>query len=110
MAEIINYHNALEALLQRYALLKPHNEEVELQVWIDQIRGHYQLLSVGWCNDKRVHHCLMHFDLKDEKIWIQHNSTEVELDNELVALGVAPEHIVLGFIPEYRRPKWQRAA
>jgi hypothetical protein len=110
MAEVNEYHKALESLLQRYATLKPHNEDVELQVWIDQPHGHYQLLSVGWRNDKRVHHCLMHFDLKDGKIWIQHNSTEVELDNELVALGISPEDIVLGFIPAYRRLSWQQAA
>lgn len=110
MAKISIYQQAVETLLQRYAALKPYNEDVELQVWRDRQQGHYQLLSVGWRADKRVHHCLMHFDIKDGKVWIQHNSTEIELNKELTDLGVAPEDIVLGFIPAYRRPEWKDAA
>jgi len=39
----------------------------------------------------------LHLDLKDGKIWIQHNGTEIDIANELVSLGVSKEDIVLAF-------------
>jgi hypothetical protein len=35
--------------------------------------------------------------------WIQHNSTDVDLAEELLELGVPQEDIVLGFQPVYLR-------
>jgi XisI protein len=39
--------------------------------------------------------------LIEGKIWIQHNSTEIFIDRELIGRGVAPQDIILGF----RSPK-----
>ena len=46
----------------------------------------------------------MHLDIKDNKIWIQQDGTEIGVANELVALGVPKEDIVLAYMPEYKRP------
>ncbi len=46
----------------------------------------------------------MHLDIKDGKIWIQHNMTEVDLGQELVNRGVPAEDIILGLQPPYKRP------
>jgi len=43
-------------------------------------------------------------DIKDNKIWIQHNMTEADLGQELVAKGVPASDIVLGLHPPYKRP------
>jgi hypothetical protein len=40
---------------------------------------------------------------KDGKIWIQWNSTEVDIGQELVELGVPKKDIVVGFQPLYMR-------
>ncbi|HDN27464.1 MAG TPA: hypothetical protein ENG03_10300 [Thioploca sp.] len=32
--------------------------------------------------------CVLHIDIKDGKIWIQHDGIEVGIANELIALGV----------------------
>ena len=42
-------------------------------------------------------------DIKDEKIWIQCNSTDIDIAEELVNLGVEKQDIVLGFQPLYMR-------
>lgn len=42
-------------------------------------------------------------DIKQDKIWVQHNATEMRIAHELVAMGVAKEDIVLGFQPPYAR-------
>ena len=40
---------------------------------------------------------------KGEKVWIQHNMTESYVAEELVDMGVPPEHIVLGFHSPFSR-------
>lgn len=39
----------------------------------------------------------MQLDLIEGKVWIQHNSTEVVIDQELVQRGIPDEDTVLGF-------------
>ena len=45
----------------------------------------------------------MHMDIKDGKIWIQHDGTEIGVANELVELGVPKEDIVLAYHAPYQR-------
>ena len=42
-------------------------------------------------------------DIKDGKIWIQHDGTERGVANELVELGVPQDDIVLAYQPPYKR-------
>jgi hypothetical protein len=51
----------------------------------------------------RIFGCILHLDIKDEKVWIQYDGTEDGIADELVALGVPKEDIVLGFHPADRR-------
>ncbi|MFO0210633.1 MAG: element excision factor XisI family protein, partial [Pseudanabaena sp.] len=48
--------------------------------------------------------CVMHFDIKDGKIWLQQNLTDQNPAEELVAMGVERQDIVLGLQPPYKRP------
>jgi hypothetical protein len=69
----------------------------------DKERDRYLVLHSGWRNDYRFYGCAIHLDLIDGKVWIQQNSTEVMVDQELEKLGVSPKDIILGFrSPEVR--------
>ena len=58
---------------------------------------------MGWDGYRRVYSCVLHLDIQDGKIWIQHNMTEMRVAQELVDRGVEKENIVLGFqAPEMR--------
>jgi hypothetical protein len=46
---------------------------------------------------------LLHIDIIDSKLWIQHDGTEEGIAGELVAAGIPKEHIVLGFKPPEQR-------
>jgi hypothetical protein len=50
------------------------------------------------------HWAFIHVDIKDGKVWIQHNMTDQPIAEELVALGIPQDQIVLGFHPPYVRP------
>lgn len=54
-------------------------------------------MHVAWRNDYRIYGCAMQLDLMDRQVWIQNNSTEVHVDRELIARGIDPQDVVLGF-------------
>lgn len=104
MADITQqYRQHVEDVLKNYGSYKLPYKSVERQLVFDRERDHYQLWSVGWEGHKRYHGCVLHIDIKDNKIWIQHDGTEIGIANELVKLGVPREDIVLGFIAPYQR-------
>ena len=78
---------------------------MEDQVVFDFENNHFQLITIGWNNDKYVYLTLFHFDIKsDGKIWLMENNTDIRIAEELVKLGVPREDIVLGFQPPSVRP------
>ncbi|XOF32227.1 MAG: XisI protein [Candidatus Electrothrix sp. YB6] len=94
----------IKSILAEYARHRPSGGEIEMETIFDDAQGRYQLVAVGWQGKKRVHGCLIHIDLKDEKVWLQHDSTDAEIARQLVEQGISADQIVLGFQPErYRR-------
>lgn len=103
MDKIIRYRSCIHQILEKYLTQRPSYGEIEVQLIEDTLHDHYQVYHVGWHQDRRIHGCTVHLDIKEGKIWIQHNSTEDRLATELVALGIPKEDIVLGFYAPYHR-------
>lgn len=104
MDKLTQYRRVIQEILQEYAAIKPSYGDVEMELIIDPTRDHYQLLSIGWNKLERIHGTLLHIDIRDEKIWIQHDGTEEGVANRLVEQGVPKGDIVLAFHPPYKRP------
>jgi XisI protein len=100
------YRASIQALLQEHDryLPKNSNDDVENELFFDVERDRYQLMRVGWQEFKRVYYTIMHFDIKDGKIWVQQNMTDVDVGQELVDMGVSKQDIILGLHPPYKRP------
>lgn len=103
MADINHYRQLVQDLLQEYSNIRANNEEVEAEAIFDTQRDRYQVVHVGWSNKRRVYGCVLHLDIKDGKIWIQHDGTEGGIANELVERGVPKQDIVLGFHSPFKR-------
>ena len=103
MDTLVSQAEAVQTLLQNYASEANSDDAVETQLIFDLDCGHYQLVYVGWEGDRRVYGCVLYFDIKDGKIWIQHNGTEVDVAAELVKLGVPKTAIVIGFHSPFKR-------
>lgn len=89
---------------QRAAKQHRNEKEYEVQAIFDDEHDHYQLLYVGWRNKRRQFGCILHLDIKNGKIWIQHDGTEIGIANQLVELGVPKQDIILAFHePEVRQ-------
>src|SRR5271168_4307231 len=103
MDKVRRHGELIENLLREYGTHKPSYGDVEVETIFDPIQGHYQLVNVGWHGNRRVHGCVMHIDVKDGKIWIQHDGTEDGIADRQVAAGVPKDEIVLGFQSPFQR-------
>jgi hypothetical protein len=103
MAELDKYRLIICQVLMRYAQLQPTYGEIEREVIFDGERDRYQVVNTGWENQRRVYGCLIHVDIKGEKIWIQYDGTEDGIANELVELGIPKQDIVLAYQSPYMR-------
>lgn len=91
------YRRIIKRVISEYAAFDPSTHAVEAETVFDDERGHYELVYLGWENRRRVHGTVLHVDIRDGKIWIQHDGTQDGIADELLAAGVPHEHIVLGF-------------
>lgn len=103
MADINRYRQLVQKLLEDYSKISFNNPDLETEVIFDTQRDRYQVVHVGWSNKRRVYGCTLHLDIKDGKIWIQHDGTEGGIANELVEHGVPKQDIVLAFHSPFKR-------
>jgi hypothetical protein len=100
--ERINYAQLIQQILTEHSV-NHYQNNTEIQLIFDEKRHHYQVLNIGWKEETRVYGVIIHLDLKDEKIWIQRDGTEIGIANQLLMAGVPQEDIVLGFLAPYKR-------
>jgi hypothetical protein len=103
MADLIKYSEIVQQLLEDYAALSGDDKTVATELIFDTVRDSYQLVHVGWQDDRRIHGCILHLDIRDGKVWLQHNGTENDIAVELVDMGVAKSDIVIGFHSPFKR-------
>jgi XisI protein len=103
MADLIKHAEIVQKLLQDYAALSGDDPAVAIELIFDTVRDSYQLVHVGWHDDRRIYGCILHLDIKDGKIWLQHNGTENDIPAELVEMGAAKSDIVIGFQSPFKR-------
>jgi hypothetical protein len=103
MDKLDRYRELVRQVIEEYGSYKPAYGDVEREIVIDPVRDHYQLLSVGWNDQRRIHGCVLHIDIKNGKIWIQHDGTEEGVANRFVAAGVPKQDIVLAFHSPFKR-------
>ena len=103
MDKVTQYRDYIKRLLTEYSNYKSITEEVESQTVFDTEHDHYQLVHVGWRNQRRIYGCVLHLDIKEGKIWVQHDGTEVGIVKDLENLDVPKQDIVLGFHSPYKR-------
>jgi len=97
------YPQIVQEILLQHAKTKPSYGEIEVHTIFDLIHCRYQIVHIGWLRERYVHHCLMHLDVRNDKVSILRNTTEHELTDELMEAGVPKTDIVLGFCPKELR-------
>ncbi|MUH00960.1 XisI protein [Scytonema sp. UIC 10036] len=103
MDKIERYRQIIKQILTEHAQNSSDTDTVKSQLIFDNENNHYQLAYVGWQGEKRVFGPVMHFDIQNEKIWVQYNGTEELVGERLVELGVPSSDIVIGFYSPFKR-------
>lgn len=97
------YKPIIQKVFDDYINFIGQTDDIQLETITDPERKRYLLVEVGWQNGRRIYGALLHIDIIDNKLWIQHDGTEDGIANELVALGIPKQNIVLAFKPVERR-------
>ena len=89
---------AILNVIQDYLDYLDNNDpETQLQIIADETNHHYFLFEIGWNGYRRIYGPIIHLNIIDNKIWIQHDGTEQGIATELLAQGIEKQQIVLAF-------------
>jgi XisI protein len=102
--QLSEYGTVIRRLIEEHAQIKPAVGEIEVEAIFDEVKDHYELIYSGWSGDYRIHGSVLHVDIRNGKIYSQHDGTEEGIANQLVAAGVPHNRIVLAFKPPEIRP------
>jgi hypothetical protein len=104
MGNLVQYRKVIQELIRSYAQYRPSRGDVQIEVILDESNDHYELIYAGWNMPYRIHGSVLHIDIRNGKVWIQHDGTEEGIAEELVRAGIPRDQIVLAFKPPDIRP------
>ena len=93
----------IEKLLQEYVEFLSQDDSIQQELVFDRERDRYLLVEAGWKGRQRIYGPLIHLDIQDDKVWIQHDGTEDGIALELEAAGIPKHKIVLAYRSLERR-------
>jgi len=100
--EKLNYPEIVQSILENHTK-NSYNCHTEVKFLFDTERDRYQVINIGWQELTRVFGCIIYIEIKEGKIWIERDGTEIGVANELVEAGVPKQDIVLAFKAPYKR-------
>jgi hypothetical protein len=103
MDKLTSYRQYIREFLTEQTQGQIIGGDIETEIIFDSDRDRYLLIDLGWQEHQRIYNCVIHLEIKDDKIWIQRNQTDKPIAEVLIAIGVAKEDIILGLQPPYIR-------
>jgi len=104
MEKLAKYRQIIQSILLTYTEIPYSHGELICKPIFDDSRDSYLLMTLGWDRKTRVHGCLIHLDIINDKVWVQRDETEDGVTREIVAAGILSSDIVLAFHPVDVRP------
>jgi len=106
MDRITKYKGILRGELSEQATYGASDmPQIYSQAIVSEDENHYLLIILGWHQKKYVHNLAFHLELRDGKVWIHEDKTDVGIADRLVERGIPSSDIVLGFGTPYSRPE-----
>lgn len=97
------YKSLVRQTICDYAAQIPELEGVDQKIIFHEELSYYALLHNGWLRGHRVYGNILHLEVKDGKIYIQHDGTEDGITDFFLDNGVPTHDIVIQrHPPEYR--------
>jgi hypothetical protein len=92
MDRLMEYRSIVQNILKSIA-----KNDLNAQPVFDVNHDRYLIMHNEWRDDNRIYGCAMQLDIIENQIWIQHNSTEIYIDQELIQQGIPAKDIIFGF-------------
>ena len=102
--KIEKYQHLIIKVLEDYKKqFRKTSKDIEGIIVSDRENRYYQFVWLGWDGPKHILTVTTFISIINEKIWIQHDNTEIGIANLLVDEGIPKSDIVLGyFSPDHR--------
>ncbi|MEA5479080.1 XisI protein [Pseudanabaena galeata UHCC 0370] len=100
MDKLTYYRHTIQTLLSYYYNLNQHqNPENPIcdRLALDPERDQYLWLRIGWDGKKRVQHIILYLQIQNGKIWIEEDSTNFCIVDDLLNADIPKQDIILGF-------------
>jgi hypothetical protein len=78
-------------------------DDTEILPLFDAANDNYLLVAAGWSGIQRTHHIIAHLRLRNGKIWVEADNTDVGIVQQLLDSGISKEEIVLAFYSPQKR-------
>jgi hypothetical protein len=83
MDSVTEYYQIIYPILKEYADLPYRYREIQRRLIVSEDKQHYLFMTWGWENGRRLHGCIVHLEIIDDKIWIVHKNI-VKCDTPLL--------------------------
>ena len=100
MDKLEELYKIIYPIIKEYADLPYYDKNLQHKLVISDDHKDYLLMTIGWRNDVKVHGCVVHLEIIDNKVWIHRDGLEDGIADDLVAGGIPKERIVLAFHPQ----------
>ncbi|MCP5503401.1 MAG: XisI protein [Leptospiraceae bacterium] len=99
MEKLEHYYSIILDVINFYGSLKPEGDEhLTIEKIIDRENKRFALFSIGWENSNRIHDCIIHIDIIDDKVYIQEDTTDLPIARVLEDKGISNEDLVLSYM------------
>ena len=99
MNKLTRYRSLIQDFLIEQSQGKVIGGDIETEIIFDEQRDRFLLIDLGWNQHQRIYNCVIHLEIREQKIWIQRNQTDRPIADVLISMGVAKEDIILGLQP-----------
>ncbi|MDJ0619532.1 MAG: XisI protein [Calothrix sp. MO_192.B10] len=97
------YRRVIQKILTEYYEMTvaqtPTSAEIEAsdRIAFDEKHDQYLWFRFGWQEKQRIQHIIMYLCIKNGKIWVEEDATNLCVVDDLLAAGIPQTDIVLGF-------------
>lgn len=103
MDKLGQYRNAIKKILTEYyettntQVIKDTGVELSDRLAFDEKRDQYLWFRFGWDDKKQIQHIIIYLCIKNGKVWVEEDATNLCVVDDLLSAGIPQGDIVLGF-------------
>ena len=109
MDKLEQYRHAIKKILTEYYEMSNSqdlkNGEIESseRLAFDEKRDQYIWFRFGWDDKKHIQYIIIYLCIKNDKVWVEEDATNLCIVDDLLSAGIPQTDIVLGFHPPSKR-------